>query len=482
MPDLPELESVEASHRIVFFVASLMAGVVGFVLAPVFVYWNSLSGFRLPVILCSVLLVAPVVWLIQDACTSGYYWKTDSEGITEHTLFRRKRIQWSDVTRAETRKKSFLSSVHHIWGECGCISIIANGGMVSYSLLEASVWQHLRRVDKAGRMIIDSRPLSFWDTIPDAVLEPVEVNLPVPQDTYSWLFVYALFAGSAFVFTSDHHRAAWPWIGVATLAGAGLLIHFVRKQAPVRHYVLTPDHVEILGNSPHKLRWADVTGACGGPIGHYATGVRFRTNDDQVVVLTPTGSDPNAKRAKLALIRHLREAGQTVMIPKALRIQVKQPLALPAQLDLRFPAIFVWFMPALTTVSMGLVAVMPGPQARGVGDLVIAASGWLVGLAAARYRVYANHEGIRKVSIFGTRYLRWEDITSYGGGTVRPERGQSMRMKLKGHGKGACITIQPDLFLAHDWEILRAYIDSKLAHLLPPPEEQPVWLARPFGS
>lgn len=484
LPDLPELESVEASHRASLVAAAFITLMVGIVLLPSFGYWGALGQFLLPVALCTFLLVLPVVWVAYRACTSGYYWKTDAEGVTQRSLFRRRRIAWSEVTKVETRRTPFLSSTHCIYAESASIGIISHGGFSRLEVLEASIWQHLRRAGKESGMMLHGRPLSLWDTIPDAVLERVEVKAGIAQDLCARAIMYVLCVAMLFVGASDH-REYWPWIGLASLIAGALIAYFTKRNAPAGHYVLTRECLEILGKTPRRIPWSSLTARSSESAWLSPAVERICTADECVHLLAPTGSDPDSLRARLALIRHLREAGRTMMIPDGLRLASPPVTDLPSGLDIRLPRIFVWFFPTLMTVFMALMAVMPRIRPWRTGDasvaLTIAAFGWLVGLAAGRFRIHADNEGITKSGIFGRKSIRWSDVTSYKRSSPVPQSSRSLSLEISGPDGGAMIRIVADLLLAHDWGVLTAYIDSKLAHLLPPPEEQPSWLARPFS-
>jgi len=484
MPDLLELESVEASHRAALGLAAVVTALVGTIVVPVLSCWRMYGEFLLPVLLCIFLLTLPVVWVVYRACTDGYYWKTDTEGITQHSLFRRRKIQWSQVTKAQDRRTIFLSSIHDIYGQSGHISILTSAGTHDWQILEASIWQHLRCVGKADEFVLADGPLSLWDTIPDAALEKVELNLRVSDETYIYPVLYLMLMAIPFVVTSEH-RSWWPWIGLTALLGAGVLVYFSRKNPPARHYVLTPEYVEVLGHSPCRIPWTNITARSRQMTSLCGAVYRICSDEGHVDLLAPLGYDPDSLRAKLALIRHLREIGRTIMIPRGLRLPAAPRVNLPDKLDIRLPRLFVWFLPGVLTLLVGIAVVMPRVRPWGTGDtvmmLVISVSGWFAALAAHKYRIFADSEGITKTSVWGRKSVRWSDVAVYERNPAPLKQDQTACIKLKNGDGRLLLSLVPSNIQA-DWNVLTSYTDSKLSHLLPPPEEQPSWLARPFSK
>lgn len=478
LPDLPGLESVELSYRAATLcAAAVIVGMVAFLL-PMLLWWPYMGDYRLVMILGLGGIVSTALWALYRAATGGCYWKTDSEGITERTLVAKRRIAWRDVERVEQRERAMSLSVYRL--HAGRVHI----DVPSPYRLGASVWRHLRLMGKSDGFILHGAMLSFWDTIPEDVLQPVEVIERVPDEVILMPVLFAMCSGTAFVIMSDH-RGAWLWIALVSMVGLALLAWRLVRNAPERHYIMNGEALQVLGKRPRRIPWSSVTSIDDSiPLFYGPGSVHAITTDEcRLLFVAPRGKDEPSQRAQLAWIKHTRAHGLAAVVPEKLRRPSPAVLDAPKLVDIRLPSFFVWFVPCAFGSLALLIPLMPRVRPWETGDTLatcfMATGAAILALAACRYHVRADESGLLKTTLYGTKRLLWTEVGSYEnrsesgsslGATLTDRQGRKLRLSAtSGNSK-------------LQWDALTTLMDRHLAHLLPPPEDQPSWLARPFSA
>lgn len=483
LPDLPGLESVEArsTDTLLIMTIALIAA-----LTPVVTgiwaeldYHTVLRSTNRSVLAATLVMTAAAAYAVYQVLTTGYRWSTDADGITERGLLRRRRILWKDVLRAESRLNGSLSPTHCIQSAARAIKF---GGIQDreyvFPALAASCWQHLRRVGKADRFLLRTVELSLWDSIPGEALESVEVKERAASDRTIRLFTLALLTGMAFMWSSDY-RQFWPWIGIASLVSLAIMVRNIAKNPIECHYVIDSQGLRILGKGSHFIAWNTVTNIRGSA----PRTITVTTNEGKALLVGPQGNKEKAQRAILAWIRHKRDLGMAVPIPDHLRL-VQSLVGSPAErLDLRMPS-YARYCYASGPGLLALLAIIAPPFRGGynrddiiAGCAVLLATA-LVYLACSVYHVTADEREIVRTCILGTKRVQWSDVVKYER-NIMPKPNSPRRIKLKDAHGNVLISLGQDF--VPDWYQLVAYVDIRLAHLLPRPEEQPAYLSRPFN-
>lgn len=326
-------------------------------------------------------------------------------------------------------------------------------------------------------MVLRPGALSLWDTIPDAVLEPVTVKQNVSDDAVLWPMLWAMCSVGLFATTSDH-RASWPLAGVISAVGLLLMIWLLVRFAPVIHYMMDSDGVHILGRKPREIPWISFTRFARWSTLYVVTGF---VEDTRIRFIAPIRSDESSKRAQLAWIRHMRDHGTAMPIPDSLRRFTSPVAVVPDEVNIRLQRAYAWLPVLFFGILMLVVCVMPRIKPWGLDDslmmLFTGLGAAVPSLAAAKYHVHADQSGLRKTTIFGIQNVAWSEVSSYkrlpglyspAGLELKDARGRVLGLSALTSSTGL------------QWDMLTSMIDARLAHLLPRPEEQPDYLSCPF--
>lgn len=480
LPDLPGLEMVEVGYRAITLGAVATIAGMATLFGLMLLWLPHADEYRAVLIIGAGGMLSVALCTAYRGATSGCYWKTDSEGVTERALIAVRRIAWSDVERIERRDNALSGPAYRL--HAGRVHVDIASGVLSYQWLGGSAWQHLRRVGKSDGFVMHGPMLSFWDTIPDDVLQPVEVSGRVPDDAKIWPFLWTLCTAAAFVLGSDSRQTSWPWITLACGVAAAVMVWLLIRHAPVRRYIMDAEALHILGRRPRVIPWSSMTSIGSGAGPYYTSSVRtVTTSEGKISFVVPQGKDESSRRAQLAWIRHMREQGLAMMIPENLRLRAPAVLDVPDQVDIRLPRLYAWFLPCLFGSVAVLLPLIPRPRPWGIENTVavslMAVGAATAALAASRYHICGDQSGLLKTSLFGTRYLPWDEVSSYEkqiqggysfGATLKDARGRVLRLTASGSN-------------SLKWDMLTALMESKVPHFLLACEEQPSWLARPFN-
>lgn len=178
LPDLRELESVEASDSRSAVVLSVMGGMTLWVVFLVgyglFEYYHVMQ----PTDIALAGLVLALFAYIPLRILLGYTrFKTDTDGFTASGPIRTRFIPWHDINGAEIKQPRLGKTALFLRAKETTIKISPDTlGADSPSLvcLIASTWQHLRRLGRTHGMELPPAALHLWDHIPEDI--PAELE------------------------------------------------------------------------------------------------------------------------------------------------------------------------------------------------------------------------------------------------------------------------------------------------------------------
>lgn len=484
-PDLLVLESVTYVDRALVpgcFCAFAM-GV--FIWAPGIRYWRWMGdGVGLALAIGGPLGML-ALWMLYRGFVTPFRWTADTEGLTARSLTRERRLKWSDVERVTTS--------HSLMGG-EAVLLVSNrcripvpwrdlGGLIA---LQAAVWQHLRRVGKAEELSLSHRATSLWDAIPGEVCDQRQWQYGSRRKWMVQIWSVAVLFGVVLcpiVFIEPDRNTPFAAGLFATLIIV-LIVHMLRS-VPMAGYTCDESGIEgRVGDRRRRLQWNEVkTAAWQGSAVSNEVLLSLRGKRAFLPVPLDAKSD-DSRRFVLNVISHLREAGVVVGLPPVLR--ASRRAAIPNELDmvdLRISATIWYILPCFFVFCGALALLAPArPTGPDLADR-LAISAFCLAIAglslawASRYQVTADSRGITKRTMLGARHIAWSDVVGFDAhrfGDAIPK----LRIKPSA---GKPLLVEYTYFRTLQWEEFVGYVGSKLAHLLPN-EQQPSWLAQPWGS
>lgn len=432
LPDLPELESVE-SNPLVFVAASaaiwlLLSILTGAVLGAVYAIAKPYLTGKLPDMaeigavagLCA-LLVAPL-FLKLNVFECRY--KTDSTGITVRGLSTGRSVPWSSVISAEMKGGSG-SMVYRLRLDKGRVDIPVT--MNTNGFLAASVWQHLRRLGKAGAIVPPPETLSIWTPIPDSVPRETDWNNPKQPMLDAKAVFVGLFIIVALIFVfsdsngwldrlfSHFGHALW---GAVLFVYAGIRSRFlVARRVMVRSYRVEA-HTEL---NKIDLDWDRVT------VAHWAhnTYTIGTKGFGKVAAIPFDPNDSTTSDTILAIIRHLRNRHNSVPVPIPPPLQALPVLLHPVDAsvpDKRLDGPVTWRNSVMVSVVSALVLLTTtivflslapfGP--RGNTVFLMALPLLILGLLAlATHKITLDDRGVTISRFWRNRTIEWWKVATY---------------------------------------------------------------------
>ena len=272
LPDLPGLESIEEEVQEGWPCCCCLP-------APIVIIGGVIQGYWLYGLIASAVLVALAFafgWLSKRRI------KTDTERLSVAWPFRRKLIAWENVTVATTVTNDSDPPERHVQVDAPGKRIrvpVTGPGMAR---LEASIWQHLRHVDKADGIELSEDARSFWFPIPEDI--PAEMDWEMARE-----LDYA-------------HRARY------SLRPSYVLCEFVEHEPDVK-----PTAIDFAAVA--SARWE----SCDDDNADSLDLMIESENDSIYIPLDP--DDLNCARFLLAVIKRLRQVPQVkpLALPKRVR-------------------------------------------------------------------------------------------------------------------------------------------------------------------
>lgn len=403
LPDLPALESVRTDSRALIPILVTYGGFgVMFSALIVRMYlryaqYIDASGRAI----AAVVAALGVFVLVRILC--GYFsYSTNADGFTMRGPLRRKFVPWLSIRSAHTEKSKAGYTQLVLETETGVVRVAPRGaGLSNGEIIEASIWQHLRRVGRAGGMDLSPGARSLWTPIGDDVPDEVDWGKSPPRQVRIWgtLILTFMISAPVCLCVLEYRTPSALLIYLPMLLGYG----FMLKSVFITSLMCLAHRIEVRGDGLRAecvfdvkaMPWSAVTESSWTREGLM---IRSATMRRDLVVPYRLG-DKESERLILAVIRHLRNAGipQAVAMPTLVS---KNPeiLRRPAYTNERLIPLRRAFLNTLDEPARTRVSRLHGIQLRSV----------LVGIALSAAFVLADMPGRMSLHIHAgqdTRYF-----------------------------------------------------------------------------
>lgn len=504
LPDLPGLESAEAGASVTTWVIGFYVAFTLFMSAPlVYLYWYArpFFGDQLAIATVLIALIALLIlWVILRLLSGVFHWKADAQGLTMRGPLRRWFIAWQDMEDAVSAEGTGNLG-YRLRVNGSLVHVNVEGGSGSPAVY-ASIWQHLRRLGRAGDLQLPEAALTFWDRIPDELPKTMEWMNPRPPKMWVTilpillLVVFLVWAGIAIL-----QGGNWYMKGMVSIAGIGFLammcsaLHDAARTAG--SISITDDRIEArAARGTVVLPWSEIRNAQWAQNTNSGISellVSGRSRPDRIAIPHRT-SDGESGRLVLAIIRRLRTAGvpQALTIPEELRAQAGPArlgsqavdsialLSEPAEVRLTLrERLLIMMLPGFVAIAFMIGNGPEGTRSPTVSvpiALGILIAAWL---ASGTYAVIADSDGIRKRFMgFGT-LVRWDDIAEYSICPVFKRAVKNHRVLKNSNGKvltELSLGFGPREARDRFWGVLDAKLSQSWVSTRP---EEP-WKARPW--
>ncbi len=486
LPDLPELESVEANirgHLIAVVVALVFAG--GFLSVILWVYLTALQStadLRNIIVISAAISAGLCLWLLYRLVFDDFAWHSDSTGLFQRNLVRRKFTPWDRMSGAPARLIKLATQ------------------MYSLTALAASVWQHCRRHRVPGAEL-SMLAQSFWGVVPDEVPTVIEWEDPknVRRAYRAWVATglvlaaigLGLFAASFVCRCADDLRFFAFILGL--YVPLFVLVHAFGLRSRASFVQLDSLSLQV-----HTLRGLIGLEAAQVVRARWlADGLSLHTAEQRVVIPSGVEHEETGKLI-LAIVRWLRSAAHPipVTIPPSLR---SYPCASPEEaseiaadtaklrtslgeriVSAALP-IMLLVVPALGASFDGSMNRVIGMAIAGGGVVLAAAIWWL----ANSYSMIADSDGLTKTFLWWKRRLLWIDVSDYTqsrpmGSRSRDVRAYGTVQTFRTADGRIAMRFSLDVGSGKDRERLMRFIHGRLAEHLPPEKLNKPWKSRPW--
>lgn len=484
LPDIPALESVEIRELerplAASFALLIVGGVMGLFVWAYVGPCQCAPDLLAPVVLAVILGGGCLLWVLHSLLFGDFCWRTNADGLHSRSLVRRRFVRWED-----------MKSAPRIAGK--------SPTLCSLALLDTSIWQHLRRHDKADQAALLESSLSLWDEIPGELPSVIEWDNPRPVRRWHRLLV----VGSAILLVSGlwlvvdwrvrGSRDLFDWMSICWMYGVLFwgLAFFQRMQ---------PEHISLSGDTLQartvramlEIRPSDVTAAWWAGPGM----LHLRTRRSHLVVPLDSIHDESSKLV-LGIIRWLRTAPKPVLvvIPQVLRTPFdgevirasEEPTAAADRAEIHLglaERIMVLALALMFGVPVvGLIS-EKSPAAHVVAEsilalaLLLALTWWLTG----SFAMTADTTGFAKSFLWWRKRVEWSEVANYTVGNRAGSGAQntSMRCTLWSSGGRRLVQISPQCGPRAEWEAFMGFVFALLSEVMPKERFVKSWKARPW--
>lgn len=167
LPDLPGIEDENADAPSL----TCSFGCIVIPLIAIICLWLWDYVIAISFAVAAVLIVGLYQWL--RSCDI----KIDAQGLAYRKLYRHRKILWADVEDACLIPVDGGRSSLQITDSKGVSNIPINSNR--YPRTIASIWQHLRRHNKADNLVLPDYVLSMWAKIPDDIPDEMDYTVTV---------------------------------------------------------------------------------------------------------------------------------------------------------------------------------------------------------------------------------------------------------------------------------------------------------------
>ena|GEM_PF-6956055 len=487
LPDLPALEAVETRTRERPVLASIaflfVAGFTGLGVRA-YIRLGDYARDLLPQVTVAAVLAGGIcAWIVYRLILADFHWRTNADGLHSRSLIRRRFRRWED-----------MSSLTRLSGKS---ATTYDSRLVS---VDASVWQHMRRLGKADDTALPEPALTFWDVIPDEL--PTELQWRNPRPIRRNYIIWCTLSG------------------VVLAAGLGLVVSLCfgfrftdvlfqilicclygpLLSSAARMNKMQPEHI-LLGGK-HMQMWFmgrtlnlapdEVTHAWWGDLGI----LHLRTSTAHFTIPLDSIYDASSMMV-LAIIRWLRLAAKPkpIVIPEILRSTFEEKLRSPSiecngddRVEVRLgraDQVAVVFLALVFAAPLTGLALQNSDTSVIAAVVTLAAvfasavTWWLTG----NYVLYADGSGTTKSFLWWRKSVEWRDVAAYtvgnkaGSGT----QNRSMRCILWSRDGRSLMCFSTNWTSAKtQWQHFAGFMFARLAETLPDGKITKPWKSRPY--
>lgn len=162
LPDLPGIEEEESGH----ISSACCFGFIGIII--LLILFGAFGNVEIGLYLITpiITITALIQWLL------GSNIKTNADGLSYHRPYRDQTIKWTDIADARITTNKRCRNMVEIITNNRVVYLPINGD--DHPRIIASIWQHLRRHDKAESFTLPDNVLSMWCKIPDDIPEEMD--------------------------------------------------------------------------------------------------------------------------------------------------------------------------------------------------------------------------------------------------------------------------------------------------------------------
>lgn len=318
--ELPELESVRVkrANKLVNTVIALVLLVVPFtftifMLAAIGMFFLApLDQRDTGVTLIMAVLGTPTVilqiWIVKRFLLCPYYWETSEHGFAVGGYIKKRFMRWDDVDSV-----TILPGKGYELKTSGS-SIKLGKEALKNVCLEASIWQHLNSVGKAGNLPLSPFALSLWAQIPDTKTEEIHWENPKPAHLLDVLLRFALCEALIWRIANNFNPDAVPalfFVASWPLVWAIFTLTIIKRISVVDDRILL---TTALGKQ--SIPWKSVRSASF--LGRWFTqpaSLRIHAGILGFARIPWMPEHPNSTRVILAILKRLRQEERFKFLP-----------------------------------------------------------------------------------------------------------------------------------------------------------------------
>jgi hypothetical protein len=265
----------------------------------------------LPVI---VLLAAAIPPLI--IARSAFYFETSDRGLLVRGWFQRRFVEWSKIERIEEPTHRVGLARFRLHTDQDAVTM-PKGNYTATVHLDASTWQHLRRLRNEDPFKLSPEALTLWQPISDKIPREMDWVNPDPPIFRRLAVCLVLISGIglALWFTRyTHGTARFPFLSNIACATFFIIrmIVYPALRTPIRVRVREDGIEAELPRQTISLPWSEIVGADWYDVEALTLSGRRRRN-----IRIPFDRGTDSEALILAIIRRLREREDPLLIPIA---------------------------------------------------------------------------------------------------------------------------------------------------------------------
>ncbi len=324
LPDLPCLESVKSGEFRDALALGCFSGLVIYMLILTSWAYCKYSLF-LPAVGRALffMLMALEAYIVLRIATSVFTLQTNSDALTLQGVFRKRVIFWNDIQSASYRKTRL--GCYCLFIETGNRTIKVypsgiGGSTTSGQVIVASVWQHLRRLNRTDSIELPSAVKSLWEDVPNDVPQEItwgkSPNLTTKIGAVIAAIIFPAMAGSAILLCGSAGSILL-WLIIASIY---LIMGFFLISPEILHKAhkvsVKRDGIEIeLALKRLHIPWSEITSSTW--LNNSSNGkLNIKSvNPRAEVDISYLPGNKESENLLLAIIRQLRSSSAQIAIP-----------------------------------------------------------------------------------------------------------------------------------------------------------------------